>query len=86
MSQIKQISKIVNNTSKEKKSINLPRHVIGILCNHAPNSGAREMAKLNIPYFNDEKKTFSKYTINVIKKKILMWLYVLLKEKLMVNL
>ena len=68
MSQIKQISKIVNNTSKEKKSINLSRHVIGILCNHAPNSGAREMAKLNIPYFNDEKKTFLKYTINVIKK------------------
>ena len=42
--------------------------MIGILCNHAPNSGAREMAKLNIPYFNDEKKTFLKYTINVIKK------------------
>jgi len=68
MSQIKQISKIVNNTSKEKKYINLPRHVIGILCNHDPNSGTREMAKLNIPYFNDEKITFLKHTINVIQK------------------
>ena len=68
MSQIKQISKIVNNTSKEKKSINLPRYVIGILCNHDPNSGAREMEKLNIPYFNDEKKTILKHTIDVIEK------------------
>ena len=68
ISQIKQISKIVNNTSKEKKYINLPRYVIGILCNHNPNSVAREMAKLNIPYFNDEKITFLKHAIDVIKK------------------
>ena len=68
ISQIKQISKIVNNTSKEKKYINLPRYVIGILCNHDPNSVAREMAKLNIPYFNDEKITFLKHAIDVIKK------------------
>ena len=42
--------------------------MIGILCNHDPNSGTREMAKLNIPYFNDEKITFLKHTINVIQK------------------
>ena len=42
--------------------------MIGILCNHDPNSVAREMAKLNIPYFNDEKITFLKHAIDVIKK------------------
>ena len=42
--------------------------MIGILCNHDPNSGTREMANLNIPYFNDEKITFLKHTINVIQK------------------
>jgi ribosome biogenesis SPOUT family RNA methylase Rps3 len=82
MSQIKQISKIVNNTSKEKKYINLPRHVIGILCNHDPNSGTREMAKLNIPYFNDEKITFLKYAINVIKKNSINVVICVIKEKI----
>ena len=68
MSQIKQISKILNNTSKKKEYMNLPRYVIGILCNHDPISGDRELTKLNIPYFNDEKKTFLNHAINVIKK------------------
>jgi hypothetical protein len=82
MSQIKQISKIVNNTSKETESINLPRYVIGILCNHDPNSGAREMEKLNIPYFNDEKKTFLKHTIDVIEKNNINVVICVIKEKI----
>ena len=82
MSQIKQISKIVNNTSKEKKYINLPRYVIGILCNHDPNSVAREKAKLNIPYFNDEKITFLKHAIDVIKKNNINVVICVIKEKI----
>ena len=82
ISQIKQISKIVNNTSKEKKYINLPRYVIGILCNHNPNSVAREMAKLNIPYFNDEKITFLKHAIDVIKKNNINVVICVIKEKI----
>ena len=68
MSQIKQTSKIINNTSKEKISISLPRYVIGILCNYDANSATREMAKLNIPYFNDKEKNELEHAINIIDK------------------
>ena len=68
MSQIKQISKIINNTSKQTVSITLPKYVIGVLCNYDANSVTREMAKLNIPYFNDKNQKELDHAINIIDK------------------
>ena len=43
---------------------------------------AREKAKLNIPYFNDEKITFLKHAIDVIKKNNINVVICVIKEKI----
>ena len=82
MSQIKQISKIINNTSKQTISISLPKYVIGILCNYDENSVTREMEKLNIPYFNDKKQNQLQHAIKIIDKNKVNVVICVIKEEI----
>ena len=67
LEQIALDSKILDNIKIKTDNINLPRFIIGVLCNYSKIGIKKEMEQLNQIYINNPNETKLQHIINVIK-------------------